>query len=205
MDKTNKRMAVSYKLYIDGDNGKEMIEEAPASKPFQFISGFGYALDAFEDKVTQTPEGDDFTLTLTKEQAYGEYLQELVLDLDREMFVVNGRFDSDHIFVDAVIPLQNEEGQRFNGRVVEIGTDKVKVDLNHPLAGETLHFEGKVLMNQEATKAEIDQMIKHMTGGCGGCGGGCHHGDCGGGCHHGDCGGDCDKGSCGEGGCGGCH
>ena len=178
---TNKRMAVSYKLYIDGDNGKEMIEEAPASQPFQFISGFGFALDAFEDKVTQTAEGENFTLTLTKEQAYGEYLQELVLDLDREMFVVNGRFDSDHIFVDAVIPLQNEEGQRFNGRVVEIGAEKVKVDLNHPLAGETLHFVGKVVDVRDVTPGELKAL--HQRG-CGGCHGSCDdcESDCNSGC-----------------------
>ena len=179
--KNNKLIAVNYRLYVDGDNGKELMEETKADQPFQFITGFGIALDAFEHQVEGLEKGTDFNFTLEKEEAYGEYVEERVLDLDREMFCVDGRFDQEHIYVDAIIPLQNEDGNHFYGRVVEIGDQQVKVDLNHPLAGETLHFEGTILENREATEQEIQHLIKHLSGGCGGCGGGCH-GDCEGGC-----------------------
>ena len=179
--KNNKFIAVNYRLYVDGDNGKELMEETKADQPFQFITGFGIALDAFEHQVEGLEKGTDFNFTLEKEEAYGEYVEERVLDLDREMFCVDGRFDREHIYVDAIIPLQNEDGNHFYGRVVEIGDQQVKVDLNHPLAGETLHFEGTILENREATEQEIQHLIKHLSGGCGGCGGGCH-GDCEGGC-----------------------
>ena len=49
--KINKLMSIAYQLYVDGDNGPEMMEEATAQKPFQFITGFGVALDAFEQQV----------------------------------------------------------------------------------------------------------------------------------------------------------
>lgn len=189
-NKTNKYIAVSYKLYVDGDNGKELIEEATAERPFSFLTGFGFALDKFEEQMIATEKGQDFKLTLSKEEGYGEYHEEYVLDLDRNMFCINGHFDHEHIYQDAIVPLQNEQGERFNGRVLEISEEKVKMDLNHPLAGETLYFEGTVLENREATKEEVDHMMKHLTGGCGGhcdsCGGGCDHDDCG--CGHDDCG-----------------
>ncbi len=190
MDNKNRFVAVTYRLYVDGDNGKELMEETQANQPFQFITGYGIALDAFEKNVAGLEKGQDFEFTLEKEDAYGEYNLEHVLDLDREMFYIDGKFDREHIYVDAVIPLQNEDGNRFYGRVLEIGENKVKIDLNHPLAGETLHFEGKVVENREATNQEIQQLINHMSGGCGGCGGGCHSGgNCGdGGCN---CGGEC--------------
>ena len=204
-NKNNKYLAVTYKLYVDGDNGKEMMEEATKEQPFSFITGFGYALDAFEQQLEGLAKGEHFDFALTKEQAYGEYYPEQVLDLDRSIFCINGHFDHDNIYADAVIPLQNEEGRRFYGHVVEIGEEKVKVDLNHPLAGETLYFEGEVLENREATEAEISHLMKHMSGGChcDDCEGGCS--DCGHGHHEGDCGcghehhheGDC--------GCGHCH
>ena len=147
-------------------------------------------LDAFERNVINLEQGQDFSFKLEKEEAYGEYDPERVLDLDREMFCIDGRFDHEHIYVDAIIPLQNADGDQFYGHVVEVGDAKVKVDLNHPLAGETLIFEGKVLESREATNEEIQMLIKHMTGGCSGCGGNCH-GNC-----DGDCGGqgDCDCG-----------
>ena len=207
-NKTNKYIAASYKLYVDGDNGKELIEEATAERPFSFITGFGFALDKFEEQMIATEKGQNFQITLSKEDGYGEYHDELVLDLDREMFCINGHFDHEHIFQDAIVPLQNEQGDRFNGRVMEINEDKVKMDLNHPLAGETLYFEGTVLENRDATKEEIDHMMKHLTGGCGGhcdsCGGGCDHDDCG--CEHDDCGCDHDHEHHHDGcGCGHCH
>ena len=190
-NKTNKYIAVSYKLYVKDENGKHLVEETKEGQPFKFISGFGIALDAFENNIIPKAIDEEFSFVLEKEQAYGEHHDELVLDMEREAFFIDGRFDHEHIYKDAIIPLQNQEGQRFNGRVLEVGDQKVKIDLNHPLAGETLQFEGKVLENRDASENEINQLIKHLTGGCGGCGGG----SCGGSC--GDCGGgDCDCGNC---------
>ena len=170
MENKNKFISMSYRLYVDGEEGKELMEETQEGKPFQMITGFGVALDAFEKKIADIEKGQDFSFSLEKEEAYGDYVEERVLDLDREMFCIDGRFDNEHIYVDAIIPLQNEDGNHFYGRVVEIGKDKVKVDLNHPLAGETLYFEGKILENREATNQEIQQLINHMSGGCSGCG-----------------------------------
>ena len=192
MEQKNQYISLSYQLFVGEGNDQEMVEEAPAERPFQFITGFGVALDAFESQVINLQKDDTFDFSLPKEQAYGDYEPQHVLDLEREVFSINGHFDHEHIYEDAIIPLQNEEGQRFYGRVVEVGEEKVKVDLNHPLAGETLHFKGTVLENRPASNQEIEHMVKHLTGGCGG-----HCEDCGDGCGH-DHGDGCDCG------CGGC-
>lgn len=189
----NKYIAVAYKLYTVENGNENMVEEATTDRPFQFISGFGITLPDFETNVADMASGEKFNFTLNKDQAYGDHMEERVLDLDKEIFSINGHFDHDNIYVDAVVPLQNEDGNRFMGRVLNISDDKVKMDLNHPLAGKELRFEGCVVENREATNSEIEGLINRMSGeGCGcGCGG-----DCGGGCGDG----------CGDGNCGcGCH
>ena len=196
-NKHNMFVAVSYTLYtVDGEK-KEKIEEAPASKPFEFITGFGVTLDEFEKQIAQLDKGADFEFQLSKEQAYGDFEQERVLDLDRSIFCINGHFDHEHIFKDAIVPLQNEDGNRFYGRVIAITDDKVKMDLNHPLAGKTLSFKGKMLEKRQASNQEIQNLVNYLSGE-GGCGCGCD--DCGGDCnheHHHDEGCGC--------GCGHCH
>ena len=178
-EKDNKMMAVTYRMEsIDGDE-REMLEEASESQPFQFITGMGITIPDFEDAVKDLAAGDAFDFTIPCARAYGDYEDERVLDLDKCLFEVDGRFDSEHIHPDAIIPLQNEEGQRFQAQVVEVGTDKLKVDLNHPLAGYDLHFTGKVLLSRAATLEEMEHMAKILSGeGCSSCGG-CQGGDCG--------------------------
>ena len=185
---SNKYISVSYKLYTVENGESEFGEEATAERPFQFLSGFGVTLEEFEKQVAGLEAGADFEFELDKDKAYGDREAARILDLDREMFCINGHFDHENIFVDAIVPLQNEDGNRFYGRVLEITDDKVKMDLNHPLSGKTLCFSGKVIESREATKDEIQGFINRLSGE--GCGCGC--GDCGGDC---DCGDDhCDCG-----------
>ena len=66
--KSNKFIAVSYKLYTtDADGTTTMVEEAPAEKPFQFVSGFGVTLDAFEKALETVAKGEAFDFTLDKD------------------------------------------------------------------------------------------------------------------------------------------
>lgn len=190
----NKYITVAYKLYTVEDGEKEFTEEAPAAHPFQFISGLGMTLEAFESQLNTLNQGDKFDFTLTPEEAYGDYNEEHVIDLPKEIFLIDGKFDNEHVVEGAVVPLMTNDGQRINGSVVEVKEDVVVMDMNHPLAGCSLNFVGEVITSREATSSEITEAIQMMSGGCGGsCGG------CGGGCADGDCGDSC---GC-EGGC--CH
>lgn len=200
MEKTeNKYIAVDYRLYSVTDGNKELVEQTSTERPFVFITGFGIALDAFEKAVETLAAGEEFDFNLGKEEAFGDRDERRVISLDKAMFDVDGHFDKENIFVEATIPLQNEDGNRFMGVVLEIGTDKVRIDLNSPLAGKTLNFTGKVLENRTATADEIQSLVNHLNGGCsGGCG------NCGGSCgHDGKKDGEKHNGGCGH--CGGCH
>ncbi len=196
----NKYYAVSYKLFSIKDGERVMQEETDANDPFVFISGFGTTIPSFEKQIENLAKGDSFDFTIPQTEAYGEYVAERVIELDKQIFHINGKFDESQIYVGAIIPLQNEDGNRFMGNVLEITDSKVKVDLNHPLAGCDLQFQGTITECRDATDEEIVKMINRLSGGgCGGCGGG--------GCHsNGECSGGCNSGEGGCGGCGGgCH
>lgn len=202
----NKYVTVAYELYTDNDKGiHELVEKAPIEHPFQFISGLSIALDSFESKILALAEGEAFDFVLKVDEAYGPYEQERVIELPKETFAINGRFDKDMVYPGAVLPLINADGMRFQGLVLELKDNTVIIDLNHPLAGKDLHFKGQVVTMRDATNEEIQALINHEGCNCGGdCEGGCE-GGCGG--HHhehgeGEC---CGKHEHGKGECCGKH
>ena len=193
MDKApNKFMSVVYQLYTIADGEKTLQEQTGNDRPFEFITGFGIALDAFEQQVMKMEKGSSFDFTLEPSQAFGEYVPEGAHKLSRDVFTVNGRFDNENIYEGAVITLTDTEDHQFMAKVVKIEQDGVTVDTNHPLAGKKPNFTGTIIENRDATEEEIQHLIKHLTGGCNGCGH--HHGEgcegCGEGCGS-DCGGGC--------------
>lgn len=201
----NKYIRADYRLFSVNNGQKELIEETTPSQPFDFVSGLGITLEAFENQIVSLNAGETFDFTLTPQEAYGEYFDDRVVDLDKELFEVNGKFDADHIYKYAIVMMQDGEGNRFNGRVLDITDDKVKMDLNHPLAGMTLNFQGQVLESRETTNEELAAYINALNGGhhCGHCHGEGHKdGHCCG--HHGE-GECCGKHEHGEGECCGKH
>lgn len=184
----NKFVSLSYDLTV-GENGeKELMERATAEQPLEFIFGTKSMLEAFEQNLEGLSEGDSFDFTLTSDQAYGEYDEEHVVELPRNIFEVDGKIDESVIFEGNIVPMQDSNGNRLNGSVVEVGDASVKMDFNHPLAGETLNFAGKVLSVRDASAEEIAALFAPQGGGCG-CGCSCgdeesssQGGGCGSGC-----------------------
>lgn len=180
----NKYITVAYKLYSIENGEKDFTEEAPAEHPFQFISGLGMTLEAFENQIKDLNAGDKFDFTIAAAEAYGEYDDDHVIDLPKDIFVIEGEFDSERITPGAVVPLMTAEGQRINGSVVEVKDDVVVMDMNHPMAGCDLNFTGEVVESRPATNDELAEVARMMSGG-GGCNCGCD--DCGDGCEGGCC------------------
>lgn len=204
----NKFVSLTYDLYVGGEDGtnKELMESATKSRPLNFTFGLGMMLEQFEENLSGLKVGDKFDFTIKPEDAYGEYNDNLLQNVEREVFLdENGSFNSEAIAVGKVLRMVNEDGGEFDGAVVEVTDTHVKMDFNHPLAGEFLNFKGEVLLVRDATEEEI--AVAKNPHGCGGCGGGgCHgcgdedgkghgcgekkggHHGCGGHGHHGGCG-----------------
>ncbi|RXQ95870.1 peptidylprolyl isomerase [Ancylomarina salipaludis] len=168
----DKVVSVIYELRTDLEG--EIIEKAVAETPLTFHCGAGQMLEKFEANLMGLSVGSSFDFKLATEEAYGLASEEAVIDLPKNIFEVNGEFDSEMIQEGNVVPMQDSSGRRMNGIVLEVGETTVKMDFNHPLAGDDLYFKGEVIEVRDATQEEMDA-LKAEAQGCspGGCGGGC--------------------------------
>ena len=187
----NKMVSLTYDLHYDDAEG-ELIEQATSEKPLSFVFGAGLMLPKFESSLESLEAGSPFEISLADVDAYGELDENAIVDLPKHIFFIDGEFDDEIVSVGNTVPMMSTSGQRLNGLVLEITDDTVKMDFNHPLAGENLFFKGQILEVREATDDELAALV---SGGCG-CGSGS------GGCGCGDEE-DCAEGSCStSGGCG---
>ncbi len=184
----NKFVAVTYDLNVGEGEERELMERAVPENPLKFIFGTGAMIPAFENGLKGLEEGAEFEFTIEPKDAYGEYVEEHVLDLPKSIFEIDGKFDETTIIEGNTIPMMDSNGNHVNGSVLEVKDDVVVMDFNHPLAGETLHFKGKVIDVHEPTAEEIAALTAPACGcGCESCGGDCgdhHHED---GCGCGSC------------------
>lgn len=175
---------VQYRLL---DREGSLIEETTKEQPMEFIYGMGLLLPAFEAELSGKEPGDKFDFHLSPENAYGEVREDLLLELDKKVFHVDGKFDEEMVYEGAKIPMNTADGQVVHGKVTHVGEDKVKMDFNHDLAGEKLHFIGEVTDVREPSQEEYDRFFGHH--GCSSCCGcGDHHHEHGEGHHEHECG-----------------
>ena len=187
MNEKKSFVALTYDLYVGEENEKELMEQATEEQPLTFYTGLGMMLDKFEAEIAPLKVGDSFDFVIPVVDAYGEYEDEKIIELPKNIFEVDGAIDEEMIAEGNMVPLVDSEGNRINASIVSVGEDIVTVDINHPLAGEDLHFIGKVIEMREATEEELKAVF---SSGCGCGSGGCDSGDCGSGgcgCSSGEC------------------
>lgn len=167
----NKMVTLSYTLRSNNKEG-EIIEQTSAETPLQFVFGLGSMLPMFESNLAGMTAGENFEMLLKASDAYGEIDENAIVELSKEIFVIDGVFDEERFTQGAQIPMQTSNGQRLNGTVIAIDDNNLTMDFNHPLAGMDLHFTGNIIDVRQATEEELAPMM-----GCGCGSGGCGSGE----------------------------
>ncbi|WP_108649289.1 FKBP-type peptidyl-prolyl cis-trans isomerase [Dongshaea marina] len=179
--------------YSVSDKQDELLDSNMDGQPLIYLHGSGMLVPGLEQAITGRVRGDSFSVELEPAQAYGEYVDGLRQQIPGDVFDGMEVAEGDRFMA------QTDDGD-LPVTVVEVATDYVVVDGNHPLAGEPLKFEVMIKDVREATEEELAHGHVHGAGGCGhhheehhGCGGhgkGDDHQCCGGkGGHEGCCGG----------------
>ena len=117
-----------------------VFDSSDGGQPLSFKVGNGEVIDGFDDGVRGMEAGESRQINIPADQAYGEYYEELVKVVPRSGFP--------HDVTPAIgmaFELELPSGQSMPVRIIDIEGDDVTLDANHLLAGETLHFDVRLV------------------------------------------------------------
>jgi FKBP-type peptidyl-prolyl cis-trans isomerase SlyD len=141
-------VSLAYELRLE--NG-EVFDKSEDQAPLEFVQGRGQIIPGLENALYGMQIGEEKEVVISPEEGYGEYDEE---DLD----VVPRRSFPDHLELNQGMGLRlrdKKTGEVYIAYVSELDEEKAVLDYNHPLAGETLHFQVRVVDLREATNEEL--------------------------------------------------
>ncbi|MBR9693182.1 peptidylprolyl isomerase [Candidatus Woesearchaeota archaeon] len=117
----------------------EVFDTSEGKDPLQFKIGEHQVVPGFENAVIGMKKGAKKSVTIKPKEAYGEPRAELVQEVPLEHVKQAGIEPKEGM----VLGIQHPQmpGKQLPAKVVSIGKETVKLDLNHPLAGKTLKFD----------------------------------------------------------------
>lgn len=134
---TQAKMGDTVKVHYTGtlEDGTQF-DSSAGREPLSFTLGQGQVIPGFEEAIVGMSVGDNKTVTIPADEAYGPYQEEAVKELPRSAI-------PDHIELAEGLQLQasGPDGQVVLLTVIELNDDTVLLDANHPLAGEDLTFQ----------------------------------------------------------------
>ena len=108
--------------------------------PLEFEVGARHVIKGFENAVMGMEKGEEKSVTLHQEEAYGYHDEQLIKNVPKGKMP-----DGGEIKPGMLLGLSLPNGAQVPARVVDVTDTEVIIDLNHPLAGKTLNFKIKVI------------------------------------------------------------
>lgn len=153
----NKVASLSYTL----KNAQgELLDKADAQHPFVYLHGANNIVVGLENRLAGKTTGDSLLAVVPPEEAYGVRDTSLTQEIPRSMFA---NMDETMLVAGAQFEAQTNAGREII-TIVSVTNDTINIDANHPLAGESLHFDIEVLSVRDASAEEISHGHAHATG-----------------------------------------
>lgn len=146
-------VSMEYMLHVDG----EKIDSSEGQEPLQFLVGYGNIISGLEREMMGMKVGESKDVVVPPEDAYGEFDEDAFLEVPR------GEFPKDMPLEEGLeLTVRDDSGQARYARVDAIDGDNVTLNFNHPLAGDELHFNVKVVGLREPTAEELEHGHVHQ-------------------------------------------
>jgi FKBP-type peptidyl-prolyl cis-trans isomerase SlyD len=132
------------------DGRGNLLESTEETDPHGLIWGFGSVVPGLEMALEGARVGEVIHVTVPPEDGYGLREDSEIFEVERDEFP-----EGADIVIGQEFTAEGDDGTTLTMRVLKVHDDHVLVDANHPLAGETLNFQVRVLSVRSATEDEI--------------------------------------------------
>ncbi len=134
----------------------EVIDSSEDSDPLIFLQGYRNIIPGLERELYGLKVGDTKKIIVSPQDGYGDVDPEAFMDVPRSEFPKDIPLD-----IGTELEIRDEEDEVMLATVHEVTKDIVRLNFNHPLAGETLHFDIKILELRSATEEELEHGHAH--------------------------------------------
>ncbi|MFZ1865317.1 MAG: peptidylprolyl isomerase [Polyangiales bacterium] len=148
----NKVVTLSYTLR---DDEGEVIDQSQDGSPLLYLHGASNIVPGLEEHLEGATEGETVEATVPPEKGYGMRIGESH-EVPRRLFPADAE-----LAAGMQVVAHDDQGRQIPFFIIAIGEETVTIDPNHPLAGETLHFEVTVESLRDATEEEIEHGHPH--------------------------------------------
>jgi FKBP-type peptidyl-prolyl cis-trans isomerase SlyD len=149
-------VSMEYTLRIDD----EVIDSSEGQEPLEFLTGYGNIISGLENQMIGMKVGDSKNVIVAPADGYGEYDDEAYLDVPRDQFPNDMQVEEG-----MELTVRDDSGEGRYARVESVEKGTVRLNFNHPLAGDELHFDVKVIALREPTAEELDHGHVHQGDG----------------------------------------
>jgi FKBP-type peptidyl-prolyl cis-trans isomerase SlyD len=150
---------VAFSYVLKNSKGEEL-DRAETGDPLYYLHGSHQIVPGLEDQLAGLKKGDKKNVVVSPKEGYGEIIPDLKMKVSRSQFPEG---------------LDLKEGMQFSAdigggqelpfRVCAVTEESVEIDGNHPLAGESLHFDVVIEEVRDATEDEVEHGHAHGPGG----------------------------------------
>ena len=135
--KKNSLVRISYKMWLDDG---EVVDSTADDRPLEFICGRGDIIPGFERELIGMLPGQCKQFVVNPEDAYGARDPSLVTELPKAGFPSDRNLEKGECF-----SYRSDQGAELRYRVVDVKSDVIVADFNHPFAGKPLHYDVRVV------------------------------------------------------------
>ena len=156
--KVGKDKVVLMHYTLKNDEG-DVIDSSDGADPLPFLQGHGNIIPGLESALEGSKVGDKLDVSIKPEEGYGLRMQDAIQEIPSS--ALQG---VDEVKVGMQLQSQDKDGNAFLVSVTKIEDDKITVDANHPLAGQTLHFSVSIESIRKAEAEELSHGHVHADG-----------------------------------------